>query len=385
MKRHNYSIVCSAIMLCTHSALISFDIFAQNQLLSKSKINTSTTHTILYKAYGGGLSCGFMNNTLDKEKQLQSFTFLISKNLKAKFQLPTFSKNFIDKSEYSTPLQTSFQLSRPVSSNAAIDNYSYPNFSKNMRSVHSESNRKNPNVNGNESVFNWLKNEPLPDFFTFEVGFDDLVQDVINNGSGIGGLTLETIDQTDEVLLLQHLSKNGAKGVVATVPNILKLPYFQQINKSADIQLTNNIFKRSSTSTDNVPVDWQNDIILPTAKLNFNSTLVLEDEFIISSDQYDNEVLQYSPNDFNEFKIKRSAKRFNLAIVDLYTIYDSILKGEYTTHDGIKIDPQWPNGNFFSEDGIFPNSIGQRVIANEFIKAANDHYKLAIPLIPTLP
>ena len=56
---------------------------------------------------------------------------------------------------------------------------------------------------------------------------------------------------------------------------------------------------------------------------------------------------------------------------------------EYTTDDGVKVDPSWPNGNFFSTDGINPSAFGQSIIANEAIKALNKQYGMDIPLIST--
>ena len=68
-------------------------------------------------------------------------------------------------------------------------------------------------------------------------------------------------------------------------------------------------------------------------------------------------------------------------MVDLQGLYKRILEGGYISHDGVKIDPSYPSGNFFSADGIHPSSIGQGVVANEFITTINTHYDSKIPLI----
>ena len=77
------------------------------------------------------------------------------------------------------------------------------------------------------------------------------------------------------------------------------------------------------------------------------------------------------------------AKEVGFALVDLHNVYKQITQGSYITDDGIRVDSSYPNGNFFSSDGIYPTAFGQAIIANEFIKAINAYYKTEIPLIPT--
>lgn len=48
---------------------------------------------------------------------------------------------------------------------------------------------------------------------------------------------------------------------------------------------------------------------------------------------------------------------------------------------GLFIDPSFPDGNFFSDDGINPTATGNAVIANETINVINKDYKIRIPLI----
>ena len=79
--------------------------------------------------------------------------------------------------------------------------------------------------------------------------------------------------------------------------------------------------------------------------------------------------------------IEYSAKGKNIPLVDLPSVYERILNGQYVSEDGFKIDPSFPKGNFFSQDGIYPSAIGQAVIANEVIKVMNKAYQTKIPLI----
>lgn len=79
--------------------------------------------------------------------------------------------------------------------------------------------------------------------------------------------------------------------------------------------------------------------------------------------------------------ITTSAKIMNIPTVDLPTVYEKVLNGQYVSEDGFKIDSSFPKGNFFSQDGIYPSAIGQAVIANEVIKVMNKSYNSKIPLI----
>ena len=80
---------------------------------------------------------------------------------------------------------------------------------------------------------------------------------------------------------------------------------------------------------------------------------------------------------------KTTAKEFGFPVVDLYALYKKIHIEGFITNDGVKVDSSYPNGNFYSSDGIYPSPFGNAVIANEFIKTINTYYKIDIPLINT--
>ncbi len=87
------------------------------------------------------------------------------------------------------------------------------------------------------------------------------------------------------------------------------------------------------------------------------------------------------PERYNDLFIKKFAKDYNHPLVDFYAVYKKVLAGQYISEDGFKIDPSFPNGNFFSADGLYPSAIGQAVLANEVIKVFNTSYGSQIPLI----
>ncbi|WP_439581033.1 hypothetical protein [Dyadobacter bucti] len=125
--------------------------------------------------------------------------------------------------------------------------------------------------------------------------------------------------------------------------------------------------------------------VIPTAKLhtlferfkdgsafmgNFKDIEVIDDDESFISDPQKH----YNP------KIKEYAAEKDLAVVDLFDLYQRIHQGGYKTDDGVLIDGS-PYGNFFSSDGIYPTPLGQAVITNEVIKAINKQYGAKIPLI----
>ena len=81
----------------------------------------------------------------------------------------------------------------------------------------------------------------------------------------------------------------------------------------------------------------------------------------------------------NEIQLKASQNSF--PVVDLYSIYKSINANTYTSRDGVKVDPSFPKGNFYSSDGIYATAFGQAVIANEFIFMINFYYNAKIPYV----
>lgn len=94
------------------------------------------------------------------------------------------------------------------------------------------------------------------------------------------------------------------------------------------------------------------------------------------------ETYESDPALFYNTKIREYAAEKDLAVVDLFDLYQRIHRGGYTTDDGVPIDGT-AHGNFFSSDGIYPLPLGQAIIANEVIKAINKHYGAKIPLIDT--
>ncbi len=199
--------------------------------------------------------------------------------------------------------------------------------------------------------------------------------------------------------LLKSLASKSVKAVVATIPDVTKFPYFR-FYQVADLKRQTGITKLYAVSDDRYELGFnrnkyvreisEKDIILPSPSIETLRTstgtkngLGMSVDFPLPSQAI------LSTNDLDQFKWLNAvnsmfvsfAKESDTPVVDLHGIYERILQGNYVSDDGVRIDPSFPNGNFFSEDGIYPSAIGQAVLANEWIKVINAHYKTRIPLI----
>lgn len=217
------------------------------------------------------------------------------------------------------------------------------------------------------------------DFFTFEMGsqaFGGNSTDIIYAGETINGEYWSW-----EKDLLEKFSKEGAKGIVINMPNFYDFPYYKQfpcewIEKNSQgvykyENCSGDIFLGSSSAVDSL------------ASPVVNSELKRKYIYLLNNSYHNDRQLSAKIIDrYNSIKSETS-KKYGYAVVDLHSLYARILKGEYVTSDGVKVDPNWPSGNFFSQDGVYPTAFGHAIIANEIIKTINDQYKVLIPLITT--
>ncbi len=231
------------------------------------------------------------------------------------------------------------------------------------------------------------------DFFTFEFGWHDFQQYISSGGYGTYISYMVERESRGESVLLEFLANKQAKGVIVNVPNMLKFPIFKQysLEKAKNINgnvpvyiehwsktdvreaLSNDIFLTKS-SVENL----LNPVVPSASKIGLTIEKPLTDEDVLDVD----EQRFASPNGYN-LLLSKYAEKYKLPIVDLYGLYEKILKGGFITDDGVRIDPSYPSGNFFSSDGITPTALGHAVIANEFIKVINATYAGKIPLVTT--
>ncbi|MFI5157610.1 MAG: SGNH/GDSL hydrolase family protein [Sphingobacteriales bacterium] len=241
-------------------------------------------------------------------------------------------------------------------------------------------------------------------FFTDWLGNNDALAYATSGGAGDVLTDKTTFAQLYE-LSLQTLTKSGAKGVVATIPDVTSIPYFNTVTVgavnatlAANTQLTalglNKLYINALVSgTTYAPrLATNNDLIVltfPTIKLG---TIVnspagplpygvtpytpVDNQYVLDA----NEVAltrSYVQSYNNTIKTQAAAR--GLGVFDAYTFLNNIqLHGLEV--DGISLSSAYITGGLFSLDGVHLTPRGYAIIANEFIKAANGTYGSNIPL-----
>ncbi len=223
------------------------------------------------------------------------------------------------------------------------------------------------------------------DFFTFEFGLHDFVQFIQAGGYGSDITFISERESVGEDKLLKLLTQSTSKGVILNVPDYLKFPIFRRYSLSKLASMSNQpqLYVEHWQKT-HVREAKQGDIFLSKGsviKLIENGNIGSFDNPVKDEDVFDVEEQRFaSPIGYNVLLTKLSEK-YDLPIVDIYTLYNSILDGEYVAEEGITVDISYPGGNFFSNDGITPTALGQAIITNEIIKVINKSYGANISLL----
>ena len=71
-------------------------------------------------------------------------------------------------------------------------------------------------------------------------------------------------------------------------------------------------------------------------------------------------------------EIKTLSAAHGYSVVDMYVYLDNLVSG--MTFDGVDLSTKFIEGGAFSLDGLHPNSRGNAVVANEFIRVINQSY-----------
>ncbi len=255
-----------------------------------------------------------------------------------------------------------------------------------------------------------------PTFFSLMIGGNDVLGYALAGGEGetegMGGDDITPVSAFAQSFsyLLSELTSNGAKGVVATVPDIDQLPFFntvvpnmlvltaeqasslnagyEQYNAAAaqhgldeiNFSVGPNLFVVEDADH---PLGLRQakpeEKLLLTARIGISSAgwgsqvPVPQDQVL---DQNELEAIADATESFNDL-IRSSADQFDLALVETNALLEN-------TADGLMIDGnvytnEYITGGLFSLDGIHVTARGSAILANEFIDAVNEKYGSTIP------
>lgn len=198
--------------------------------------------------------------------------------------------------------------------------------------------------------------------------------------------------------IVSELCKNGAKGVIGTVPDVSSIGYFRRyywndlvlddqqrvdalntkypgmdfhIGRNAFVIKDHDGHVRQALPTDLIGMDLPMDRVKCEG---FGAEDPLTNGYVF--EKYGVDMVKAATARFNE-RIKEIAKQYNLALFDMNAYFNQLASGMYI--DGARFSSEYMTGNLFSLDGIHATFRGNAVLANKIIEAINDKYHSTIP------
>lgn len=192
-----------------------------------------------------------------------------------------------------------------------------------------------------------------------------------------------------------QLKASGAKVVVANLPSIAGIPFFNTIPaalKSGSTVIT--LYGTTKTGV-RALLPYQ-DLLLLTASsvlltsagqptgLGLSPNNPIPDQYILDKDEVI--IVNNAVTALNQV-IAAAASTNGFALADMNELFSSFsvrdasmaFVGKYV--DGINFSPAYVTGGLFSLDGVHPSSQGHTIIANKFIQTINAKWGSSIPTI----
>jgi GDSL-like Lipase/Acylhydrolase len=266
-----------------------------------------------------------------------------------------------------------------------------------------------------------------PTFFTYWLGSNDVLGWATNGGVGTVIATPFVVDltnyaQTVGALIhpdmvagsikaqIDSLTKNGAKGAIANIPDVSSTPYFTTIpyyavslTDSLQVKALNNGYAPfNNVMPDSLKIIWKlgaNAIVIADAAApggrrkatsedliclpalskiyaGAGSATLLGNEFVLDKTEVA-KAQEYTAK-YNA-AIKTIADAKGLALVDMNS-YLKTFKNSLV-YNGVAVSSKFVEGGAFSLDGVHPTARGYALIANEFLRAINAKYSSTIPMV----
>jgi lysophospholipase L1-like esterase len=235
-----------------------------------------------------------------------------------------------------------------------------------------------------------------PTFFSNWLGNNDVLL-YSTAGGASGSLTTVADFSTKYKQVLDALTANGAKGVVATIPSVTNVPLFTTVKASAvrasirsNAALPNaaaaSLYIRTGAGTVREATD--NDYILLTAQavIGTGATAALPlpigvgysaaqsnplpSQYVLDADEA--ALVVTRTNDLNAV-IRSEATARGLALFDANTYFQGVAASGVATN-GVNNTTSFITGNLFSLDGVHPTARGYALIANQIIRSINAKY-----------
>jgi len=266
-----------------------------------------------------------------------------------------------------------------------------------------------------------------PTFFSLWIGNNDVLGYAASGGvssitpmDGAVGVGFKASMDAE----VKYLTGLTGKGVIADIPDITSIPYFNTIpynsivlSNQTQADLLNAAYSKYNAAMAQMGLPYKihfqvgpnpmviadPEIPLPDSLSNLKIRQMKSDELVTLEMPLDSlkcagwGSIKPVPNEYilTESEIKNVteatnafnsimadlAKQYNLAFIDFNSIMKSIDKNGGITEDGIKFTTKYITGNLFGLDGIHLSPRGNALVANYFIDAINKKYGSQIPKV----
>lgn len=212
-------------------------------------------------------------------------------------------------------------------------------------------------------------------FFTNWLGINDVLAWSKNGGDPNSGAYQQTNpaefrQKYDSIL--DAFQQIGAKGVCANIHDVTQSPYFTTVTLEV---LKKDIWIKEGADTTVIRKAVPEDLLLLSS-----SSLIAKGDGLTQANPLphqqvlDKDEIVIARNHLQQLnnEIYASAAAHGYAMVDMYAFMDKLNKG--MTYDGVALSVKYIEGGAYSLDGLHPNSRGNAMVANEFIRVINTTY-----------
>lgn len=242
-----------------------------------------------------------------------------------------------------------------------------------------------------------------PTFFALYLGMEEVLK-YARTGGSVDDLPSVEDFTTAYTAIAQQLHAQGAKGIVATLPDVTLMPYFRTIPynglnlEASTASLLSAVFGALGYTFNVGPNPFMIEdpdanafgvrqiapgellllsIPLDSVKCNqMGSLFPFRNAFVLTLEEQ-----QYLSTHITAYNnaIRTVAATYNLAVVETAPFYQQLFSG--FTYNGVTFSAQFVSGGAFSLDGIHLNAKGNALLANEFIRVMNQHFSATIPAL----
>ncbi|GAB3927073.1 SGNH/GDSL hydrolase family protein [Mucilaginibacter myungsuensis] len=407
-------------------------------LVSKSAVSAGSLDLTRYIAVGNSLTAGYADGGLYREGQLNSYPAIIAKQMQSvgggAFNQPLFTEAQANGSGYlrltgfnqttgapiTAPVTTGLAVTGqttvptgPLTSTTVttytkytgdINNFGVPG----IKLVHATI-ASYGNLNGfyerllpgailshNTAYLDFVTAKPFT-FFTNWLGNNDALN--FATTGGVDALTDKATFTAAYTNVIAKLTATGAKGAVATIPDVTTIPFLNTVTpaailaaaKAANSQVQaiyvsglvsgTNYQPRVATNQDLIVLTFPTSLIGSTTAgagtypYGLHPLNPIENKYVLDAAEVSlakDYVVSYNAS------IKAAAAAKGLAVFDANTFLTN-LKAKGLVINGVSLNANFISGGIFSLDGVHLTQRGYAIVANEFISAINAQYNSSIP------